>query len=261
MAGAWRLRLVDGVTFLQCDALLAGGVAHAFSTRRGEGGDRFDLGPAGPVPARLQERRRGFLAAAGFPVGVEPVVLRQVHGARVVRVTELCGDDEADGVIWLAGDTPAPVPSVRTADCVPVLLMERSGAAAAAVHAGWRGICAGIVRHAVATLAAHGIAPAALRAALGPAIGPCCYEVGPEVIAALAGCGATGGVGLADPRPRVDLRGVVRGQLRDAGVPAAEIHVARECTACRRDLFFSHRVEGSGAGRMMASIGPGARFS
>jgi YfiH family protein len=195
-------------------------------------------------------RRLSFLRACG--VAARPLVLRQVHAAGVVRAAEVPEDaiPEADAAVWVRADGPARAPAVRTADCVPVLLAERSGRAAAAVHAGWRGTAAGIAAAAVRALTEQGYSPAHLIAALGPAIGGCCYEVGPEVLAAL-------GIQASGPA-RVDLHARLREDLRAAGVPAAAIHAAPWCTRCRADLFFSYRREKEGAGRLMAVIGPSA---
>ncbi len=188
-------------------------------------------------------------------------MLRQVHGRRVLRLDRVTPGERADGTVWRDGDPVEPVAAVRTADCVPLLLGEREGRAAAAVHAGWRGTAAGIARAAVELLAGLGVGPERLVAALGPAIGGCCYEVGAEVAEAIVR--ASGEAALAPGRgpgggPRVDLRAANRLQLESAGVPASAIHDHPGCTACRGDLFFSHRAEGARAGRMLAVIGPAA---
>ena len=100
----------------------------------------------------------------------------------------------------------------------------------------------------MAALGKAGVEPGELVAALGPAILPCCYEVGPEVLEA---------VGIAARGPgRLDLHACNRRQLREAGVPEGSIHAAPWCTRCRSDLFFSFRREGGAAGRLMAVIGP-----
>jgi YfiH family protein len=255
--GAWELAAVDGLVLARCAALEGiAGVAHAFSTRRDGGGDGFDLGAAGDASALTRERRERFLAAAG--IDGKAAVLQRVHGDVVVDA-EAAGDQApaADGLLWAGGRF---APSVRAADCVPILIVDVAGRRAAALHAGWRGTAAGIVRRAVAMLEGLGIAPASLVAALGPAIGPCCYEVGPEVIAAVAG--PSGAVGSPAARPSgpdgrhfLDLREVNRAQLAAAGLREHAIHLAPWCTRCRGDLFFSYRREGDAAGRLMASVG------
>ena len=148
----------------------------------------------------------------------------------------------------------AEIPSVRTADCVPLLLGVRGGRAAAAVHAGWRGTAAGVVEAALAALTrAAGCAPDRVVAGLGPAIGACCYQVGPEVA---AGVGSEGAVERRADGLYLDLRTAVRERLLAGGVPARAITSAPWCTRCRADLFYSFRGEGDRAGRLMASIGP-----
>ena len=149
------------------------------------------------------------------------------------------------------------VPAVRSADCVPLLLVDPRGRATAAVHAGWRGTAAGIAAAAVERMRALG-AGNGLVVALGPAILGCCYEVGEEVVAAL---GTPEAVARRRPGelPKVDLHAANVVQLLAAGVRREDIHRAPWCTRCRNDLFFSARAEGARAGRLMAAAGPAAR--
>jgi YfiH family protein len=128
----------------------------------------------------------------------------------------------------------------------------------AAVHAGWRGAAAAIAAAAVAWLDSRGVPPAGLIAAIGPAIGRCCYEVGRDVAIAVANATGVAEEELArssGERVHLDLRRAAALQLRRAGVPEFAIHTAPWCTACRPDLFFSYRAEGGSTGRMMACIG------
>lgn len=256
MTGSFRLEEAEGILLIRCEEMSgATGLAHGFSTRRADGGDGFDLGGALAGDGRTAERRRRFLRAAGLEG--EPALVRQVHGAALALVGVGPQVPEADGILWIAQRGVVRAPSVRTADCVPVLLADREGRAAAAVHAGWRGTAARVVQEAVRALARQGVPASRLLAALGPAILPCCYEVGAEVAAAVEA--ASEGVGAAVSRAgkaSLDLQAANRAQLVAAGVPAGAIHLARLCTACRADLFFSDRREGRGTGRMMASIGP-----
>ena len=118
---------------------------------------------------------------------------------------------------------------MRTADCVPLLLADRAARAVAAVHAGWRGVAAGVVGRAVEALTAVGVEPHGLVAAIGPAIGVCCYRVGAEVLRPVAQAAGTGpeAVSRSDDRGfRLDLARAVSFQLERAGVPAAAIHPA-----------------------------------
>ena len=257
----WRLADVSGVTLLRCLAIEAiPGVAHAFSTRRTPEGAGFDLGRADDRDESFRTRRRAFLDAAGLR-SAQPALPRQVHGRVVVRTDPWPETPPvADGVLRAVRSKPAgPVPAVSTADCVPMLMLDRKGKTMAAVHAGWRGTAAGIAAAAVAVFEDEGVPSAELVVALGPAIGPCCYEVGDDVARALADVGGGSHAPFTRGLPgaaRVDLHHVLRLQLVAAGVPEGSIHAAPLCTHCRSDLFFSFRAEGPAAGRLMAVIGP-----
>jgi YfiH family protein len=256
----WSLEEVGGISLVRCAAFDAiPGVAHAFSTRLAFGRRDFNLGPVENDSVAPRSRCVVFLRAAGLG-DAEPAWLRQVHGSVIVNAELLRADaPEADGSIRaIRPGTPCPVPVVRTADCVGVLLVDRQASVVAAVHAGWRGIAAGIGANAVAAFAAFGVAPRDLVVALGPAILGCCYQVGKDVVAALEGaCGSSasflakvGSVGLA-----VDLHAALRAQLVAAGVTVDAIHAAPWCTRCRSDLFFSFRGEGPATGRLLAALG------
>lgn len=254
----WRLVERDGLTIASCDALAEDGrFGHGFSTRLDGGKDGFDLGAAGDRSPAVAARRGRFLAACGLGGGL-PFVLEQVHGAAVVVARADATTPEADAARWEPGRSGRAIPCVRTADCVPILVVDRRRGAVAAIHAGWRGTAAGIVGAAVRAMAAEGSEPSDLVAALGPAIGACCYETGEDVAGAVAA--ASGGEGLVRPagggRPHVDLRAANGRQLLDASLPSAALHVAPWCTRCRVDLFYSFRGEGPAAGRAMAAVGP-----
>lgn len=186
----------------------------------------------------------GVLAAVGAPAGVAAAWARQVHSARVLPARAgLCGEGDA---LW-SGETGLAL-AVATADCVPVILA--GDGATAAVHAGWRGIASGVVAAAVAALPAD---PAGLTAWIGPAIGPCCYEVGQEVASRVVTATAPE-VARPGPagRPHLDLPAAVRCQLARAGVQA--VHSAGGCTRCDDQRLFSYRREGRGAGRNLALV-------
>jgi YfiH family protein len=170
--------------------------------------------------------------------------------------------------------------AVQTADCVPILLVDTTHRAVAAVHAGWRGT---LKRIAVKTLGrmcmAFGTKPDQVTAVLGPAIGRCCYEVGPEVARAFASQFARATDWFdpfeteEEPNPlqwlsmmppghppppkksRLDLIASNTWQLTEAGVPASKIIASPLCTSCRTDLLFSYRRESARTGRLMAVIG------
>jgi YfiH family protein len=168
---------------------------------------------------------------------------KQVHSARVLPAHPgHCGEGDA-----LFGDAPALALSVVTADCVPVLLAGPRGLAA--VHAGWRGIVGGVIP---ATLEAAG-ARSGWTAWIGPAIGPCCYEVGEEVAEQVAAASGPEVV-RAGPagRPYLDLVAAARRQLAAAGIE--EVRAVASCTRCEADRLYSFRREGKGVGRNVAFI-------
>lgn len=191
--------------------------------------------------------------------------VRQVHGqvVRVLRRGEVPADaheqtPEADALV---ADAPGLVLAVQVADCVPLLMADARTGAAGAVHAGWRGTAAGIAATTVETLSREfGVRPHELVVAIGPSIGPCCYDVGPELPDAFWREGATDEQLAAwfsrdqNNALRLDLWAANRDQLIDAGVPAANIHLAHLCTKTHAHLFDSYRADGPNAGRMAALI-------
>ena len=184
--------------------------------------------------------------------------LKQVHSARVVLAREWQPGIEADG---LATDRPGERLAVKTADCVPLLLLDPVRRAAAAVHAGWRGAAQRIAMEAVRLLEQrYGSRPEDVLAALGPAIGGCCYEVGPEVAAQFREWLPERDD--LDRRTRIDLRLALGRQLEAAGLRPSHIDIAEACTCCGGAEFHSWRREGPRAGRMVSVIavrgeGPG----
>ncbi|HXV76438.1 MAG TPA: polyphenol oxidase family protein, partial [Candidatus Polarisedimenticolaceae bacterium] len=164
-----------------------------------------------------------------------------------------------DGAIALRTDGSRRVAAVRTADCVPLLVAERSGHAVAAVHAGWRGTAAGIATRCVSRLSRAGVRPRRLVAAIGPAVRACCYEVSADVVAVVSRASGVDAARVSHDgirgRPMLDLAGAVAAQLVSAGIAAEAVSVAPWCTACSEELFFSYRRDGATAGRMMAVIG------
>jgi YfiH family protein len=259
--GDWRLEEKEGITLARCGAIEAiPGVAHAFSTRLAHGRSDFDLGSVEDRGGDGESRCADLLRAAGLG-GAQPAIIRQVHGRVIVGAESLrANPPDADGVIRVARHGASiPVPVVRTADCVAIVLVDRGASVVAAVHAGWRGTAAGIGASAVTMLAATGVDPRDLVVALGPSILGCCYEVGEEVATSLgAACGEPSRfvARTRSGRAVVDLHAALRQQLVGAGVHTDAIHAAPWCTRCRRDLFFSFRGEGPGTGRLMAVVGP-----
>jgi polyphenol oxidase len=190
---------------------------------------------------------------------VHVVRVRQVHGAEILVLREgeevpPPGAADADAIV---STDPALVISVRVADCVPVLIADRRGRVVSAVHAGWRGTAAGVASAAVRAIRALGVAPAELVAAIGPSIGPCCYQVDEVVRDRFRADWPQAEAWLSpddDGRWKLDLWRANRDQLEAEGVPAGAISVAESCTADHLDDWHSYRKEGPGAGRMVAAI-------
>lgn len=230
-----------GLAWLEAGTFAAAGVPHAFGTRRGSA--------------------REVQAALGL--GGRPLVsVRQVHGDRLVVVHEpgeakAAARTEADGLLTAS---PGVALVVWTADCLPILFFDPRQEAVAAVHSGWRGTALRIAGRAVRRMAEEfGSAPGDLLVALGPSIGPCCYEVDAPVLTRLAAAypGAMGTflTPASEARALLDLRAAVQWDLKETGVPAENVTVVDECTACQGEWFFSYRRDGPGGGRLAALIG------
>lgn len=198
--------------------------------------------------SRESARRRVSQALAGR---CRVLFLRQVHGTKVCAAP---WEGAPEGDAALARE-PGFVLGIETADCLPVLIVDRKRQAVAVAHAGWRGTAAAVSARAVEALVASGSQALDLEAALGPCIGPCCYEVGDEVREAFAR--ASEAVFRAGPRGRahLDLRAANALQLEQAGVPRDGIQSIAHCTCCRPDLYHSYRRDGSGTGRMISFAG------
>ncbi len=249
----WRER--DGLRWLEAELP---GARAAFTTRRGGVSqppyDGLNLGAlTDDERAAVVENRRRLAVALGFDAA-DVVVGHQVHAATLATHA---GPQSPSPF----ADPSAPIPEVDghvsdamglallvfAADCVPVALAGPGGVAM--LHCGWRGLAAGIVARGVAAVGAT-------DAAIGPSIGRCCYEVGPEVLAALAP--PPTGLSRDDVtrnRPvggRVDLAGVARRLLREAGV--GRIELSGLCTRCEPGLFFSHRRDAGRSGRQAGLV-------
>lgn len=209
------------------------GISHAFGTR-GE-----------PVP-------EPFLAAwpEHFPTW------KQVHGVRIVEARAARQDlGECDGIVCFTAGLPI---AVTSADCVPILAARRDGRAVAALHSGWRGTRAAAGTELVRELVRRGEDPARWSAAIGPAIGPCCYEVDVELARDFEREFAWMGASLAVPAERrLDLPAINARQLREAGI--GQVDLLRGCTRCARDesgtpLYASYRREGRGLQQRSAIV-------
>lgn len=205
----------------------------------------------GDDPARVRANRMQLLRM--LDLSAEPCWLEQQHGSRVALAGR-AGPDDARADAALSSDADV-VCAVLTADCVPLLLCDTRGAQVAAVHAGWRGLAAGIIQSTVSRFSA----PAdQLLAWLGPAIGPRHYEVGRDVARILSTLHASAPGDLQPTRPGhwlADLCGLARGILREAGVSG--VYGGNLCTYADPARFYSHRREGK-TGRMASLVWRGA---
>ena len=248
--------------------LISGAVVHCFSTRRGGVStgclESLNLGVhRGDDWENVYENYRRLGAAVGF-APEQTVFTRQTHTDLVARVGAAdrgCGlfrevEPERDGIYT---DEPGVALVCFSADCTPILLHDPVRHAVAAVHAGWRGTALGIAARCVETMTREfGTDPADLEAAIGPCIGPCCFETGPEVAQAMRAALGREAEPLLHPAPGPgdkyfpDLKGLNALWLRRAGVE--RVDRAPDCTHCRPDRFWSHRVTGSARGSLAAVI-------
>ena len=262
----FRTEVKNGITLRTSDALAHPAIAHGFSTR---------LGGVSPAPwdsLNLDDRRGDDLAnvqenfrrlCAALDVDVQRIVLsRQVHrdDVRTVTATD-CGKglwtprdyDSADALIT---DVPHIPLVVFSADCNVILLHDPVRRAIGAAHAGWRGTALGIAAKTVRTMAdAYGCDPADIRAAVGPAIGQCCFETDGDVPAALRdalGADAEPFIDWNGRKYHIDLKAVNALWLQRVGVPS--IDVCPDCTYCLSDLYWSHRRTGLSRGEQAAVI-------
>lgn len=266
MRAGFEWREESGVRALVCTPLERDGFTNAFSTRLG-GVSPFQqnaLNLAGfneDAAENIYENRRRFLKL--FEGEWMLTSCWQVHSAdvRTVRDTEDVRRD-TEHCDALVTSMPRVLLGVKTADCVPIILGDGRTGACAAVHAGWRGTLASILSRALERMGTeYGTRAEDVRAAIGPAAGACCYEVGAEVIEAFSTKFPNSNHLFTPTRAGhalVDLQRANREQLITSGVAPERVHTAPLCTMCRTDLFFSYRREKiphGRTGRLMAVIG------
>jgi polyphenol oxidase len=284
----WKTQRSKGIQILQAEVLKKfPWIVHGFSTRVG-GKSRLAGKPALNLGftdwdsrAAVTSNRSLLLVALGEPK-MPLTSLRQVHSDVVHIISDPPSESPCGDAI--ATRQPGLLLGVQTADCVPILLADTAKRVVAAIHAGWRGTLARIAAKTLGRMRQEfGTRPEDVVAAIGPAIGRCCYEVGPEVALAFASQFPRAAEWFNGPfaaqaegeqqhwlpwltmmppghqpepeRAKLDLRAANRWQLVDAGVSPRKIAVSALCTKCRADLFFSYRREGAGTGRLMAVIG------
>ena len=257
----FHFRTQGAFTYLQSDAMnRLGFVTHAFCTRMGGTSpapyESLNISARhGDRPENIRRNREIIAAAFGFSAD-RLILAHQVHGDAFHLLTAQSPLPshllEGDGFMT---ERPGVVICVKTADCVPVLLVDGKKKIVAAVHAGWRGTAMDIAGKAVRLFREHfASAPEDLWAAIGPAIGSCCYEVDEKVrrefLAYPEGQSHLKAVANKS-RWMLDLALTNRLQMEAAGVPTGQIDIAGLCTSCRRDTFFSHRGEGERTGRQL----------
>ena len=277
--------LVDhnGLTAWMFDVFAPHPSVTGFVTTRTGGGSRdefasLNLGlSTGDDPEMVVSNRRRVVEATGVPLD-RLTVGSQVHEARIAVVTDdLAGSGHApgnnpipstDGLVTALTGTPL---MALVADCVAVLLYDPVRRVAGVAHAGWRGTVANIVAEAVATMTANfATNPSDVIAGIGPSIGPCCYEVGSEVVDAFyaqhPGIGsevlavpefASAGSferGVNTDAQHLDLWRANQLQLIDAGLHEDNIEVAMTCTSCNTESYYSHRAEHGKTGRFAAIV-------
>lgn len=185
----------------------------------------------------------GTRLSNGWPDPNRLATAKQVHSNHVLRVETSGPQGEGDALIT---NQPGIGVAIRTADCLPILMADPRHRAVAAVHAGWRGVVSEIVPKAVEAMTREfGSKPEDLIVAIGPGIGPCCFEVGPEVAEKFGLSGRT----------KVDLIETTCRQLGRNGVSVGQISVSGLCSSCDPELFESYRRDRERSGRMIALIG------
>jgi YfiH family protein len=211
------------------------GVRHFFGTRRQSGG-------------------------ADHPDAKVVVSVKQVHGTDVLVLDRPVARGEAFAGGWdaLVTNQPEVLMTVRTADCVPVLVHDPVHGVVAAIHAGWRGAVEGIIPRTLSTMTQRfGSEPRWIRVGIGPSVGPCCYEVDEPVLERLRQRFPDWRTVVRDTgrgRAILDLRSLVRRQAEATGVPQQAIGTVNVCTACHPHLFYSYRRDGTAKDTMVSGI-------
>lgn len=261
-SGMRSVRTAEGIAFQTAESLERAGVLASFTERTGgvsEGPFRsLNLGlRAGDVPWRAAENRRRVATSLGID---EFASVRQVHGTTILAAGTSPGGrrprdqttplGDADGIVT---DVAGIAVAVLAADCVPIAMAAAASPRLVVIHVGWRGLAGGILDHSVSLFDR----PAGVLVAIGPSIGPDHYEVGADVVEAVAA--GTDGEAVTVERRRgsrshLDLAGTAERRLRRLGV--AHVERAVGCTACLEDRFFSHRRDGTTGRQALIAVRP-----
>lgn len=252
----WQTIEIDGMLLLQAPCLTGQRLKHAFTTRKGGNTpapfDTFNLGRHDAAVDHWNDavtNRKKLCSALGMPFA-DLRVPGQVHSKRVVFAEDSPQLKEVDAVATVSSNVPI---LLHYADCVPIIIFDPRRSALAVVHAGWRGTAAMIASEAVTALVTRAGSEAwDLIAAVGPAIGSCCYPTSAEAAKSLASTVTDGElfITLRDRQPCPDLRAINAMQLLERGLSVVD--VSDLCTACNPDLFYSHRQSGGQTGRQGA---------
>ena len=271
MSDLIRVEYEKGLVTYESPLLHAAGVPHAFTTRLGGISpapyDSLNLAalvndPQADASTNVAANFRKIRQAIGCRRHIRAQV-NQVHGCAVWRPpAEPVKPVDAPRADALATDKPGLLVMVRVADCVPMLLASKDGRVVSAVHAGWRGIIAGVVTEAVRDVKdlGGGLDTSDIVAAIGPCISEKHFEVGPEVVEAFDGAGLSKVVNREGyDKPHINLSEAVALQLKSVGLTGAQIDRTACCTFSHADEFFSHRRDNGRTGRQAALIAVGAQ--
>ncbi|MCS6885010.1 MAG: peptidoglycan editing factor PgeF [Acidobacteriota bacterium] len=261
----FRIRQWQDVKVVECVPIREAGFVAAFSTRCGgvsalPAGD-LNLGYfAKDDPANVSENRRRFLTALGLE-GYKIATVKQIHSSMVYVV------DDLNAIAGVSCDAlltrlEKVLLGILTADCLPILIVDTVRNVCAGAHAGWRGTLARIAEQTVTAMQkTYGTYPEDCLVAMGPAIGICCFEVGPEVresferefsYAESLFCNPR-----ADGKSHMNLRQANIAQLEAMGISRDKIYVWAECTLCNTTKYFSYRAEArrGAVGRLLSVVG------
>ncbi len=250
--------MTDAIKLYTSHVIPQEGFVHGFPERHGgvSTGLRSSLNLGkrwGDDEANVVENRRLLAVHAGYEPS-QLQIMRHVHGTAVWRVGEPIPDPaEFDALVC---DRPGPVLGAFAADCIPLLFADPVARVIGSAHAGWRGTIGGVATNVIARMSELGSKAADIRVALGPSIGACCFEVGPEVVEQFRGVfGELANMVVAGPnKDHIDLRIVMRAQLEQARVRSEHIDDTPPCTRCEADRFFSYRRDGKDGGVHMGFI-------
>jgi YfiH family protein len=241
-------------------------IVHAFLTRWRGGNDERPVDfsfSRHPDEEEETVKRNGDLLSSAFDIPVENIfTIDQIHGGEILIIDDdfdvLAGKDRDfpfDGIITARRGIAI---GIKTADCVPVFFIDPVKRIVGAVHAGWKGTALSIAARAVHLLGkSFGSDSKDIRVVIGPAIGPCCYEVDTRVFESMKHLSDRDlyfTEGDNEGKWMLDLGAANKSQLEKQGIPAGNIYSANLCTSCHRDTFFSHRGDGGGTGRQLNFI-------